>query len=202
MKKSKKKSLLRILLPLMRLWFASWRFSGSLPMESPSILLMWHEELLPVLKCGAHQDWIGITSASRDGDQLAALITTWGYGVVRGSASTHKQAVKMLRETISIARDSKMCIGIDGPRGPRRQVKIGMLLAAQKTGVPITLVRVEANSIRLEKSWDKAIIPYPFSCITINTSNPIIVDKSLGRKELEALGITLTEQLNQLGPSY
>jgi lysophospholipid acyltransferase (LPLAT)-like uncharacterized protein len=202
MKKSKKKILLPILLPLMRLWFATWRFRGKLPLDSPSILLMWHEELLPVLKCGANQGWIGITSASRDGDQLAALITAWGYGVIRGSASTHKLAVKMLRQTISIARDSKMCIGIDGPRGPRRQVKIGMLMAAQKTGVPITLVRVETNGIRLEKSWDKAVIPYPFASIKVKTSDPIIVDKSLNREGLEALGIALTEQLNQLGPDH
>jgi lysophospholipid acyltransferase (LPLAT)-like uncharacterized protein len=54
----------------------------------------------------------------------------------------------------------------------------------------------------LKNSWDKAIIPYPFASIKVNTSDPIMVDKSLGRKDLEALGVTLTEQLNQLGPDY
>ena len=185
--------------PVIRLWAASWRFNGNLPTANPCILLMWHEELFPVLKAGAGQDWIGIISPSRDGDFLERLITGWGYRTIRGSASTHVKAVKVLRDTIKRARDNKLCIGIDGPRGPRRQIKIGMLMAAQKAGVPLYLIRIRANGIRFEKSWDKSLLPYPFAQITVLKSEPIHIAKSIDRDGLEALSQELTGKLNQLG---
>ena len=185
---------------MIRLWIATWRFNGNVPTDSPSILFMWHEELFPVAKCAAHQDWVSIVSASKDGDYLQKLISHWGYKVIRGSASKHPRAVKVLREVIAIAKHSKMSIGIDGPRGPRRQIKIGMLLAAQKTGVPVYLVRILSKGFRLKNAWDKLFIPYPFAKITIATSEAFIVDKDLDRTALEELGLELTDQLNQLAP--
>jgi lysophospholipid acyltransferase (LPLAT)-like uncharacterized protein len=177
---------------------STWRFQGKVPSITPCIMFMWHEELFAVLKSASHQNWIGIISASKDGNQLAKLITRWGFRVIRGSASNQSKAVKVLRETIAVAGQNKMCIGIDGPRGPRRQVKIGMLLAAQKTGVPVYLVRAQGKGYRLNKSWDKCLIPYPFAKITITASEPILVSKTLDRNGLETLGHELTNQLNNL----
>jgi len=162
-------------------------------------MLMWHEELFPVLKAGSGQNWIGIISPSRDGNFLERLIARWGYGAIRGSASTHDKAVKVLRDTIKLARNNKLCIGIDGPRGPRRQVKIGMLMAAQKAAVPLYLIRIRANGIRFEKSWDKTLLPYPFAKITVLTSDPIHIAKNTSRDELEAFSQELNNRLNQLG---
>lgn len=105
----------------------------------------------------------------------------------------------MLRETIKIAKTNKIAIGVDGPRGPRRQIKIGMLLAAQKVGVPLYLARIRARGFRLEKSWDKSLIPYPFAKIDILTSGPFFVDKSCDKNGLRELGVELKIKLDQLG---
>ena len=196
---SKKQFFQSLMFSVIRLWAASWRFEGKPPTAKPCIMLMWHEELFPVLKSGSWQDWIGITSASRDGDFLERLIAGWGYKTIRGSASRRDNAVKVLRETIKLAPNNKLCIGIDGPRGPRRQVKIGMLMAAQKAGVPLYLIRIRARGIRFEKAWDKTLLPYPFAKVTVLTSDPVYVDKGLGRDELEALSNEITDRLNQLG---
>ena len=196
----KKKKYINLLFPILRLWFASWRFKGNVPTQSPNIMLMWHEELFPILKRASHQNWSVIISPSKDGDYLCKLLAPWGFGILRGSASTHTKAVKVLRETIKIARDNKITLGIDGPRGPRREIKIGMLLAAQKTGVPIYLVRIRAKGFRLEKAWDKSLIPYPFSRITLIQSEPIYIDKDLDRDALEERGRELSQQLNELAP--
>ena len=185
--------------PVIRLWAATWRFTGKPPTENACIMLMWHEELFPVLKSGSGQNWIGITSPSRDGDFLERLIACWGDKTIRGSASRSEKAVNVLRETIKLAPDNKLCIGVDGPRGPRRQVKLGMLMAAQKTGVPLYLIRIRANGIRFDKAWDKTLLPYPFAKVTVLTSDPIHIDKSLGRDELQALSHEITNSLNQLG---
>ena len=198
---SRKKILTRILLPVLRLWIASWRYKNNVPSESPCIMLMWHEELFPILKKASHQNWVVIISPSKDGDVLAKLLSTWQYKILRGSASTHSKAVKVLRETIKLAKKNKITLGIDGPRGPRREIKIGMLLAAQVTGVPIYLVRIKAKGIRFEKAWDKSLLPYPFSKITIIKSEPIYIDKDLDRDALQELGRELSNQLNELSPS-
>jgi len=196
----KKKISINLLFPVLRLWIASWRFKDNVPTQSPHIMLMWHEELFPVLKRASHQDWNVIISPSKDGDILCQLLSTWGFSILRGSASTHSKAVKVLRETIKIASNNKITLGIDGPKGPRREIKIGMLLAAQKTGVPIYLVRVNAKGFRFEKAWDKCLLPYPFSKITLLQSDPIYIDKGLDRDALVDLGYELSQQLNELSP--
>ena len=162
-------------------------------------MLIWHEELLPVTKVGSNQDWLSIISASKDGDYLERLVTKWGYRTIRGSASKHDKATSMLRETIKLAKKNKIAIGVDGPRGPRRQIKIGMLLAAQKAGVPLFLARIRAKGFRLEKSWDKSLIPYPFAKIDVLTSGPFFVDKSCDKDRLKELGVELKNKLDQLG---
>ncbi len=197
-KKIKKKILTRLLFPVLRLWIASWRFKDNVPSDSPNIMLMWHEELFPILKRASHQNWCVIISPSKDGDFLVKILARWGFRILRGSASTHSKAVKVLRETIKIAKDNKITLGIDGPRGPRREIKIGMLLAAQVTGVPIYLVRIKARGIRLKKAWDKTLLPYPFAKITLIKSAPIYIDKELDRDALQKLGEELSSQLNEL----
>lgn len=196
----RKKKYISLLLPILRLWFASWRFEGNVPTQSPNIMLMWHEELFPILKRASHQNWAVIISPSKDGDYLSKLLSSWDFRILRGSASTHSKAVKVLRETIKIAKNNKITLGIDGPRGPRREIKIGMLLAAQKTGVPIYLARISAKGFRFKRAWDKSLIPYPFSKIKLIQSDPIYIDKDLGRKELEELGRELSQCLNELSP--
>ena len=196
---SRKKILQNLMFPVIRLWAASWRFDGKPPTANGCIMLMWHEELFPVLRSGSWQDWICITSPSRDGDFLERLTKGWGYKTIRGSASRHEKAVKVLRDTIKLAPDNRLCIGVDGPRGPRRQVKIGMLMAAQKAAVPIYLIRIRARGIRFEKAWDKTLLPYPFAKVAVLTSEPVYIDKSLGRDELETLSNEITNKLNLLG---
>lgn len=196
---SKKKLIITLLFPVIRLWAATWRFRGSLPSDIACIMLMWHEELFPVLKAGSHQNWMGIISASKDGDYLERLITRWGYRTIRGSASKHDKATSMLRDTIKLAKNNKLTIAVDGPRGPRRQVKIGMLLAAKKSEVPIYLARIKARGFRLEKAWDNSLIPYPFATIDVVISGPNIVDKSCDKDELKALSIELKNKLDALG---
>jgi len=194
---SSKRTVAKLLFPFIRLWAASWRFKGNMPSGYACIMLMWHEELFPVLKACSNQDWTVIVSPSKDGDFLERLITHWGHKTIRGSAND--KAVLVLYETIKLAKRNKMTVGSDGPRGPRRHIKIGMLMAAQEAGVPIYLVRIKANGFRLHKAWDKSLIPYPFAKVQVLISEPIAIDREIGRDQLKDLGLELNQLLNQLG---
>lgn len=196
---STKKFIIDLLFPVIRLWAASWRFRGNLPSDRACIMMMWHEELFPVLKAGTGQNWICVTSTSRDGDFLVRLITRWGYRTSRGSASRHDKATSMLRNMIKLARDNKVTTAADGPRGPRRKIKIGMLRAAQKSGVPLYLVRVRARGMRFEKAWDKSLIPYPFAKVDVLISEPLLIGEQHDKDGLRKLAVELADKFNRLG---
>lgn len=193
----KKKFAANLVLQLIRLLASTWRFRGRMPDTQACIMFLWHEELFPVLKAASHQDWVAIISPSRDGDFLEKLVLPWGYTTLRGSAND--QAFNLLRKTIKQAKKSHMMIGIDGPKGPRRKIKTGMMLAAQKAGVPIHLVRIRARGHRLENAWDKALLPYPLARCEILTSEPIFIDPALDRDALKALSLELNQRLDALG---
>jgi lysophospholipid acyltransferase (LPLAT)-like uncharacterized protein len=175
---------------LIRLWAATWRFriEGS-PPEAPSVLAFWHGTMLPVWKyysqrsCTVHR--AALVSLSRDGSLLAALLSTWGYTVVRGSSS--QGGKEALKELIELARMHLVFITPDGPRGPRHYFKVGAVITAQRADVPLAVCKARYKGICFERSWDKFLLPYPFACITLQFSEPIIIAPSASREEVSAV---------------
>lgn len=155
---------------LIRALARTWRFSlrGDLP-SSPSVVAFWHDEMLPMWAIFARKQGntplAALTSLSKDGDILAQLLSDWGYEVVRGSSS--KGGKEALEEMITLAAQNVLLITPDGPRGPRHAMKAGAVIAAQKADVPLYLCRITARGHRFERSWDKFLLPYPFTRITV-----------------------------------
>ena len=63
----------------------------------------------------------------------------------------------------------------DGPRGPAESFAPGALIAAQRSGAPIVLLRAVADRAWRLRSWDRFIIPKPFARLTIYVSEPVPV---------------------------
>jgi lysophospholipid acyltransferase (LPLAT)-like uncharacterized protein len=64
----------------------------------------------------------------------------------------------------------------DGPWGPYRVAKPGVLIVARHAGLPIVPVAVRARpAIRLHGRWDHQLVPLPFSRITLLADEPIAV---------------------------
>jgi len=61
----------------------------------------------------------------------------------------------------------------DGPRGPCYHLQPGAIKLALDTGVPLVCVSWEVNRCWRLKSWDRFIIPKPFSKLTVHLSPPI-----------------------------
>jgi lysophospholipid acyltransferase (LPLAT)-like uncharacterized protein len=180
-----RKVLITILLFIIRVWASSWRFKGSLPEDKTCVMLFWHEDLLAISKAAAGKNWIAVVSPSADGDYLESIISKWKINLLRGSS--FKNPARTLAKIIALAADNKIATGCDGPRGPRRKVKPGLIIAASKTGVPLYLVGIKANGTRLSKTWDKTLIPWPFAQITIFKSAPIYIKPDLSKDELHTL---------------
>src|SRR5437773_9685021 len=126
-----------------------------------------------------------LISASRDGDLLADAIRRFGYDVVRGSSSRlGASAIIQLTEMLASGRD--VVITPDGPRGPAYELGPGIVFLAQKSGAPVLLMNLEYSRCWRLGSWDRFIIPQPFSKVRVQISRPFRVKQTSTSEEFEA----------------
>jgi lysophospholipid acyltransferase (LPLAT)-like uncharacterized protein len=89
----------------------------------------------------------------------------------------------------------------DGPKGPGFRVHPGTIYIAQRSGVPIVPITNSAKNRWSLSSWDRFLIPKPFSRTVIILGRPIYVRPESTpeqleekRKELEQRMLELTEE--------
>ncbi len=188
---------LRLLGWLVRSWQRSLQYQYNLPVDgffsqSPkgSLLILWHNRLFPGIGALNNVDMRGeklhaLVSASRDGGQLSFFIRELGLLPIRGSSSRRgsvaaRACVKVLKSGGHIA------ITVDGPRGPCYEPQQGAALLMQLTGADVNLVGVECESCWVLNSWDKFIIPLPFSRVKIKLRRcgTELIDAGHDRKDI------------------
>ncbi len=154
------------------------------------IFTFWHNRMFAL--CLPFERFYGkrkgasvLTSPSRDGDLLAAFMGQFGMGAIRGSSSRRgAAAVRELNDLLAAGCD--VIITPDGPRGPPYRLGPGIIFLARKSGRPIMPIRVEyARCVRL-KSWDRFMIPLPFSRVEITLEKLFWVKPAGSDEESEA----------------
>ena len=120
----------------------------------------WHEHLFPLACLLAHQELTTLASHDRDGEIVNRVLRRLGYTVVRGSSSRGgATAYRHLRR--ARARGRGVILTVDGPRGPRRSLKPGIVRLAEHSSGEVHAVAVAASKgIRLN-SWDRFLVPAP-----------------------------------------
>ena len=153
--------------------------------EAP-LWALWHETILMSVWYHRDQDVRVMISASRDGELIARIARFFGYVPVRGSSS--RGGREALSELIGHLKGGHRCaITPDGPRGPRREIKMGVLNLARMTGCPVVPFAFEAEHSWRLKSWDRFIIPKPFSRAVFVYGNPIKVPRHGGPEYLKQI---------------
>ena len=155
---------------------ATWRMPATAPRPRGRqvILAVWHGQLLPALCFHRGQPITLLVSAHRDGEYLARAAGSWGFGTVRGSST--RRGVSGLRALVRALRAGRdAAITPDGPRGPARQVKPGVLAAAQLTGAPIVPVGAAATQVWKLASWDRFEVPRPLARVAVTYGAPVAV---------------------------
>jgi lysophospholipid acyltransferase (LPLAT)-like uncharacterized protein len=128
------------------------------------------------------QDVHVMISASRDGELITTIGKFFGYTAVRGSSS--KGGQEATREMVDYLKQGKRCaITPDGPRGPRRRMKMGTVQIARVTGCPIVPFGFAAQHCWRLRSWDGFIIPKPFSRAVFVYGEPIRISGEGGNDE-------------------
>ena len=148
--------------------------------KSPFIIAFWHEYILfaslMFKKTMSKDDMCSvIISEHFDGDIIAKVISYFNLKDIRGSST--RGGVKALKESFKALNDGiNLAITPDGPKGPRHNVADGIVSIAKKKGVPIVAYSYKANSFWRLKSWDKFLIPKPFSRVDFYISEPFYID--------------------------
>lgn len=130
------------------------------------VFLLWHEALLPLLWHHRNQGVAIVVSEARDGQYLADLASSLGYRNVRGS-STRGGARALLAAVRELQAARPVAFTPDGPRGPRRELKPGVVAAAQRGGAIIIPIHAEADRAWRLHSWDRFMIPKPLARVKI-----------------------------------
>ncbi len=150
---------------------------GSLP--APVIYALWHNRFFTVPPawrrlCGKSRQSVALTSASLDGTVVARAMAVFGLGAIRGSSS--RRGVAALVGMKRALRDGfDVCITPDGPRGPRYVFHPGMVQLAATTGTVIIPIHVRFSSAWRVRTWDRFVIPKPFSRVQVIFDQPLTV---------------------------
>jgi lysophospholipid acyltransferase (LPLAT)-like uncharacterized protein len=162
------------------------------PTSEGAIGAVWHNRLLImpfVLKRFFPQrKGAALISASRDGAWIAALVQRIGFDVVRGSSS-RQGATAMLQLADLLAHGGDAVIAPDGPRGPVYELGPGIVLLAQKSGAAVLPLHLEYSGCWRLKSWDRFILPHPFSKVRVIFGPPhqVAATKTEEQFEVERL---------------
>ncbi|MDO3379569.1 lysophospholipid acyltransferase family protein [Geoalkalibacter halelectricus] len=140
------------------------------------IFPFWHEQLLLMIKCYRGPGAKILISSSKDGELIARTMELFGQGTVRGSSSRGGAAA--LRSLVQAGKEPfDLGITPDGPRGPRREIKEGIVHLARLTGrgvVPLAFVCSRGYRF---SSWDRFLLPYPFSRGVYSFGEPVLYQK-------------------------
>lgn len=146
----------------------------------PVIYVFWHEDLINIamlyLKV-CHPQLAVMVSRSRDGRRLARIIQRLGMAPIRASSS--RGAVQGMREMIRwlkpqrVGEQTYCAIALDGPRGPRREAKPGVIVLARKAGAVIVPMAFHNQRQWVFNSWDRTRLAKPFTRCLVRVGQPI-----------------------------
>jgi len=161
------------------------------------IITFWHFHILMMLFARYRRPIMVMSSRHRDGELMVNTYRRFGVDAARGSSS--KGATGALREFIRAAqRGSNLVFTPDGPKGPPRVAKSGVVMAAQATGNPIVPIAFIARKKKSLRSWDSFQIPLPFSRALFVYGDPIEVPRRMSVDEVEHFRLRVEDSLNAL----
>lgn len=178
-------------------WYGQDRVRAARKDGGNVIYAFWHGRMLAL--CFSHRRRLAhiMVSEHRDGEMIARTVDLLGFVPIRGSTTRGGlRALFQMADRVSAGHD--VAITPDGPRGPRYQVQQGVIILAQRTGMPIVPVANSASFRKTLSSWDRYIIPLPFSRVAILHGEPISVPRQLTPEEMESTRARLENDLQAL----
>lgn len=178
-----------------RLEVEGWQRIEKKIMQQESLLFsIWHGTLWVPAYFLRGLGIYALASLSRDGSYIAKVLENLGWELIRGSSSrggsrSLLQLYRKLKHGFSAA------ITPDGPTGPRHEVKPGIIFLQKKADSFLVPVGVDARWKKNFGSWDKFLLPYPFSKTAIVFGKPFKFEAELPRERKQEI---LAEKMKEV----
>jgi len=162
------------------------------------ILCIWHGRLLNVVHDLRKQKVHAIAGTHKDADLISQIATKWGWHVMRGSSKekgdvAYKDMIRNLKQ-----KGSLVFITPDGPTGPAKVPKPGVIRAAQATGAAIIPIHAISTRHWRFTNWDTFFVEKPFGKIFLEYGEPIFFNRD---QSFETCAETLIQHMDQLEQS-
>ncbi len=165
---------------------------------SPVVFAFWHAQMLALVHHHRGEGVVVLVSEHGDGEYITQIIERNGFGTTARGSST-RGGVKGLKAVVRAIRNGHdVGFTADGPQGPRHEFKWGALVAAQISGAPVIPVAVGAPRAWVANSWDKFIIPKPFSLVRIAYGPPYWIPRKATEDDLVKHAAVLQDTLNRM----
>lgn len=163
----------------------------------PLVLAFWHSCIFPAIYAWRDLQIRVMSSDSFDGEYTGRIIRKFGFVKVRGSSS--KGAVRaLLGMRREIEQGWTVAFTIDGPRGPRYVAKPGPVVLARATGAPMVAFHIALEKPWVLNTWDKSMIPRPFSKALLRVSTRIGVAQDAGENDRDRFHAELQAALDRV----
>lgn len=189
----------------MRLWFGTIKVrvhdehhkTQAFVNNTAVIGVIWHYSVLAVFTLFRRYRPALMISSSNDGDYLSRMANHMGFTTVRGSS--HRKGMQAARGGIAeLKKGNSLGMVADGSQGPERKMQPGPIVLASKTGAVILPMIWSCNRYRTFSTWDRLMLPLPFSRIELFFGEPMKIPKGSGAEDLNVYRQQLEEQLNAL----
>lgn len=158
---------------------------------------VWHQRFFGVLGYVTKFRYLTLSvmiSMSRDGDWIAPVVKWLGLRPVRGSSSKGgKEALAAMVQSL-VQHQAALHI-IDGPRGPKGEIKAGLIRLAQLSKAAILPLYISVDRAWITGSWDRFLIPKPFGKVLVRFGDPIEVPEQMDPKTFEAFRLNVEKKM-------
>jgi lysophospholipid acyltransferase (LPLAT)-like uncharacterized protein len=165
--------------------------------QRPLIGSFWHSCLIPATYICRNLGVRVMSSNSYDGEYMGRIIRKFGFVAVKGSSSRNAvRALLGLRRALE--QGWTVAFTLDGPRGPRHKVKPGPVALARSSGVPMTMFYAAVDKAWVLHTWDRLIIPVPFSRVLVRFGKLIPVPANATDEDVERYTAELQSSLDRV----
>lgn len=167
--------------------------------DKPAIYAIWHANQYVYLAedHDTRNHFTLLISPSNDGDMIAKVCHQMNFSLIRGS--TNRQGMLAVRDMVkAIKHGSSVAFTIDGPKGPVKVAKEGLIRLAKMAQVPIIPTMPATKHKFTFNSWDKYEVPYWFSKSVVIYGEPIFIPKNATKDDLENYRVIIENKMFEL----
>jgi len=176
-------SFIRLIGPTLRVCVSREEGAQATLDQRPIIASFWHACQIPAAYVYRNFGIRVMSSNSYDGEYMGRIVRKLGFVPVKGSSS--RNAVRaMLGLRRALNEGWTVAFTLDGPRGPRYTVKPGPVALARSSGVPMSMFHMAVDRAWVLNTWDRLIVPMPFSRVLLRIAKLIPVPKETSDADL------------------